>query len=297
MSRTIAEELKSDELYRFHSDFRRALLMHRRKRLNYFFRLQFPTAELPLVTDEDILEALDFRLWLSEEHSETIIKHSVYRNLTGKLQHFIKLSSKSLDDAAHGALMPEQFWDLLQVAYEFDRLADRLVSGITASLTDIDELTGLLNRKVMEQDLDREQAHSRSSGRPFTIAMIDADHFKEVNDNFGHGFGDIVLETLADLFLESLRPRDRVYRYGGEEFLVLLPDTSLNKAEPVLERLRLRASKHEISDGEFTVYQTVSIGAVELTGGEELDAAINRADVALYRAKQRGRNRVELDEE
>jgi diguanylate cyclase (GGDEF)-like protein len=180
--------------------------------------------------------------------------------------------------------------------HDFDRIADRLDSGIITSLTDIDELTGLLNRTAMLRDLDREQAQARRTGRPFTVAMVDADHFKKVNDDHGHVFGDVCLETLAERFVESIRPRDQVYRYGGEEFLVLLPDTPLARAKPVLERLRKRACEHAISDGETTINLSVSVGAAEAASDEEASTAIDRADAALYRAKEAGRNRLELDQ-
>ncbi len=105
--------------------------------------------------------------------------------------------------------------------HEFNRVADRLSAGNTTSMTDVGELTGLLNRAAMERDLEREQAHALRTGRRFTIAMVDTDHFKKVNDDYGHSFGDVVLEILAERFVESIRLRDRVYRYGEEEFLVL----------------------------------------------------------------------------
>ncbi|MBW6487029.1 MAG: GGDEF domain-containing protein [Syntrophobacterales bacterium] len=102
--------------------------------------------------------------------------------------------------------------------------------------------------------------------RRFTIAMIDADHFKKLNDPYGHGFGDVVLGTLAERFVESFRPRDRVHRFGGEEFVILLPDIPLDQARPVLKRLRQRACGRDISDGEIEITQSVSIGAAEATG-------------------------------
>jgi diguanylate cyclase len=152
----------------------------------------------------------------------------------------------------------------------------------------------LLNRAAMERDLEREQAHALRTGRCFTIAMVDAGHFKKVNDDYGHSFGYVVLEILAERFFESIRPRDRVYRYGGEEFLVLLPDLQLYQARSVLERFRQRACGHEISDGETAITQTVSIGTAESAGDEPIPTVIERADAAMYRAKQSGRNRIEM---
>jgi len=295
MSEPIAEKLESYNLQRFRNDFRRAVLMHRKGRLTLFFRLHFPMAEPLFGEERDILAQLDFRQWLTEPLLEEVSGHRVYRDLVAKQEKLLRLVQGILESTAHEALPPEQLTRLLRAMHDFDRIADRLDSGITTSLTDIDELTGLFNRTAMLRDLDREQAQARHTGRPFTVAMVDADHFKKVNDEHGHVFGDLCLETLAERFVESIRPRDQVYRYGGEEFLILLPDTPLARAKPVLERLRRRACERAISDGETTVSLSVSVGAAEAASDEELSAVIDRADAALYRAKEAGRNRLELD--
>jgi diguanylate cyclase len=296
MPEPIAEKLESYNLQRFHKDFRRALLMHRRGRLSLFFRLLLPMAEPLFGEKKNILDRLDFRKWLTEPLLEEVSGHRVYRDLVVTQEKILLLARAIVASGADNVLPPEELARLLRTLHDFDRIADRLDAGITTSLTDIDELTGLLNRAVMLRDLEREQAQARRTGRPFTVAMVDADHFKKINDNHGHGFGDVCLATLAERFIDSLRPRDQVYRYGGEEFLVLLPDTPLAKAKPVLERLRRRASEHPISSGETVLEVTVSVGAAEAAGNEEPGNAIDRADAALYRAKKAGRNRLELDQ-
>ena len=296
MRTLIAEELETEELHRFHDDFRRALLMHRKAALNLFFRIQFPITEGPLYEGVCSIEDLDLVRWLANTPSEKIREHPVYRELIARQERLIRVAKQVVDSIEKDGPQIGQYANLLHAMHEFDRVADRLSAGITTSLTDLDELTGLLNRAAMERDLERENAHALRTGLPFTVALVDADHFKKVNDEYGHGFGDVVLETLAERFVESLRPRDRVYRYGGEEFLVLLPDTQLEQAISVLERLRQRACGREISDGEIAVTQSVSIGAAEAAVNEPIEAVIERADAALYRAKQSGRNRVEVDD-
>ena len=164
--------------------------------------------------------------------------------------------------------------------------------AITAALIDVDELTGLLNRTAMDRDLKRELAQSKRTGKLLCLAMVDADHFKKVNDDYGHNFGDTVLEELADRFEAGLRPRDRIYRYGGEEFLVSLPDTALQQAKKVMERIRIRCSERPVSEEEISITQTVSIGLTEVNIDEEIDSAIERADEALYQAKESGRDQV-----
>jgi diguanylate cyclase (GGDEF)-like protein len=294
MTTPIADDLESDALQQFHANLRLALLMQHKARLQLLFRLQFPTSEIEPFHDSDDVEALDFRAFLSGRPPELIASHGAYHKLLRVQDRLSKRAQEALTAAGDQAPSAEQVAQLLREMHNFDRVADRLAAGITASLTDVDELTGLLNRVAMERDLEREQAQGRRTGRSFTIAMIDADHFKPVNDTYGHAFGDRVLETLAERLIASLRPRDAVYRYGGEEFLVLLPETPLDAAAPVLERLRVQAGSREMGDAEHQITQTISIGAVEVAADDPLEEAIGRADSALYRAKQAGRDRIEL---
>ncbi|MDR3414467.1 MAG: GGDEF domain-containing protein [Formivibrio sp.] len=295
MSEPIAEQLENNDLHRFRNDFRRAVMMHRKGLLNFFFRLHFPNVDGPLDESVGTLEYLDFRHWLEEVPPVEVSGHWVYRELVVRQDKLSLLAKEVLDEAINGSFQPMQLANLVRALHEFDRFESRLDSGINLSLTDVDTLTGLRNRAAMERDLDREHERAKLTGRHLTIAMLDIDEFKNTNDEYGHCFGDVVLETLAQRFVESLRPQDMVYRYGGEEFLVLLTDTSLEKAAPVLERLRQRACKNKISDGKNNVHQSVSIGLAEVAENELIGDAIERADKALYRAKEAGRNRVELD--
>ena len=294
MTAPIAKGFESEELQHFHADLRLALLMQHKARLHLLFRLQFPNAESEPFHDSDDVEALDFQSFLSLSPPELIASHGAYHKLLRAQDRLSKRAHEARTSVDEDRLSAEQVAQLLREMHNFDRVADRLAAGITASLTEVDELTGLLNRIAMERDLEREQAQARRTGRRFTIAMIDADHFKRVNDTYGHAFGDLVLESLAERFVASLRPRDAVYRYGGEEFLVLLPETTLDAATPVIERLRVQACSREMGDAEQQITQTISIGAVEVCAEDPLDEAIERADSALYRAKQAGRNRLEL---
>ena len=294
MSTPIAEDLASDALQHFHADLRLALLMQHKARLYLLFRLQFPTSDIEPFHDSDDVEELDFRSFLSLDPPERIASHGAYHKLLRAQDRLSKRAHEARASVDEDRLSAEQVAQLLREMHNFDRVADRLASGITASLTDVDELTGLLNRVAMERDLKRELAQAQRTGHRFTIAIIDADHFKRVNDTYGHAFGDLVLESLAERFIASLRPRDAVYRYGGEEFLVLLPETRLDAAAPVIERLRVQACSREMGDAEHQLTQTISIGAAEVSAEDPLGGAIERADSALYRAKQAGRNRIEL---
>lgn len=303
MSTPIAEDLASDALQQFHAELRLALLMQHQVRLQLLFRQQFPNSHtLPFEVSAgpdgpdgpDWLQGLALTTWLTAPPPAPIAAHGAFQRLLRAQDRLMARARETLAAVDAGGPGADQVAELLRDMQGFAGLAERLAAGITASLTEIDELTGLFNRLAMERDLAREQAQARRTGAHFTVAMIDADHFKRVNDRFGHPFGDLVLESLAERFVASLRPRDSVYRFGGEEFLVILPATRLDAARVVLERLRMQARARDIGDDEARITQTVSIGAVEVTAQDDLDAALERADAALYRAKQAGRDRIAL---
>lgn len=156
-----------------------------------------------------------------------------------------------------------------------------------------DFLTGLLNRRETFRRLDEELQRSRRLAVPFSVLLLDLDHFKQVNDSHGHSAGDLVLQTVASVLRRGVRPYDLCCRHGGEEFLVVLPETALTGAAGIAERLRSDIEQQVISlpDGQ-TLQVTASIGAAALAGDETIDQLIIRADEAMYQAKQGGRNRV-----
>jgi len=296
MTNELAKEIGGLVLARFLDDLRRALQMHRKVSLGIIFRLCFPDTDRPLYDGSEEPANMDIQQWLADSLPDKIRSSRLFSRLIAEQDRLIQAAAACQDDVRLGALQVDSFARFLRELQVFEQVADRFMASITTAMSDVDELTGLLNRTAMERDLDREQAQGLRTGRSFTIAMVDADHFKKVNDDYGHDFGDKVLEVLAERFIDSLRPQDRVYRYGGEEFLILLPDTSLDKARAVLERLRRVVCENEISDSHSAVSQSVSIGATELKINEDIEKAIARADQALYRAKEAGRNRVEVDE-
>ncbi|MCW3846304.1 diguanylate cyclase [Sphingomonas sp. LB-2] len=158
-----------------------------------------------------------------------------------------------------------------------------------------DELTGLPNRRFFMHSLDIEVARARRSGAPLSVAVADVDHFKRVNDRYGHGGGDEVLRALARIFEAIMRTGDVVGRLGGEEFAILMPDTDEIQARIACERLRGAIAGREIRlpSGE-KIAITLSTGIALLVPGDDRDKLVKRADNALYSAKEGGRNQVRL---
>lgn len=179
-----------------------------------------------------------------------------------------------------------------RLAAQKKELGDAL--ALNRELATRDALTGLLNRRAMVELLAREHPRIERGQGPLVVALLDIDLFKRINDDLGHGAGDEVLRRFASLIQSQLRAADALARWGGEEFLLLMPGTRADDARVVLDRLRdaVAAGGFEAITPQLKV--SFSAGVAEVLEGETQDAAIDRADRALYRAKQGGRNRVEV---
>ena len=155
-----------------------------------------------------------------------------------------------------------------------------------------DSLTGLFNRRAFEEFGRRFLERTLSIGKPVSVLMVDVDNFKEVNDRFGHQVGDMVLSGIARAVKDALREADLVFRYGGEEFIVILPGTSLEGALKAAENLRRKVEQSSFEANGREIKLTVSVGVAEGRKGERVEELIERADRGLYEAKRRGKNRV-----
>lgn len=154
-----------------------------------------------------------------------------------------------------------------------------------------DALTGLYNRRWLEQRLGRLVGRHLRAGRPLSVMMLDIDHFKRFNDEFGHAMGDQVLAIVGKTVMDQMRPTDMAVRYGGEELVVILPDTPLDGARAAAERLRERIARTQLPNLTRTI--TVSIGLSGLEHDDDARLLLARADGRLYAAKAAGRDRVE----
>ena len=193
------------------------------------------------------------------------------------------------------SLLAARFSDLRQRLRRQKQDLAQAVSRIQELATH-DDLTGLVNRRHMQALM--EQAHRRCarSGQSFCLAVIDVDHFKAVNDTYGHAAGDEVLRVMAQELKTAMRLSDMLARWGGEEFVLMLSDTRAPLARGGLERMRERVARLRIVVPEGTVAVTLSAGLAEHHAGETVAQTLARADRALYEAKHAGRDRVALAE-
>ena len=158
-----------------------------------------------------------------------------------------------------------------------------------------DHLTGLFNRRYLYETFDREFARAKRENYPLSVMMIDLDHFKEINDTYGHQVGDEVLVSLGNLLQRSIRQGDIACRYGGDEFLIIMPGIHEEDAEQRAETLRHEVKNIPINSSKEKAFVTVSIGiAVYPKHGNDLDHIVKASDDALYEAKHAGRNRVSV---
>ncbi|MFY0614826.1 MAG: diguanylate cyclase [Hyphomicrobiaceae bacterium] len=239
---------------------------------------------------------------------EEIIRGGVangqYRDAIGKEDEWI--ANRMAEHANPQTALEQRLGDGRWVRVEERKTKDGGRVGVRVDVTQLketeqelrhlsvtDHLTGISNRRKFLSDLKAAHGKVRQDRGTYSLVMIDVDHFKNVNDTFGHAMGDQVLKRLSQLIKSELRPLDQVCRYGGEEFVVLLPDTSIGGAFSTAERIR-NAAKDQLfeTDGQ-SIQITISVGATQIDSrDEQFDAALARADSALYQAKELGRDRV-----
>jgi diguanylate cyclase (GGDEF)-like protein/PAS domain S-box-containing protein len=192
------------------------------------------------------------------------------------------VASISFDGREH---LLETFLDITQM---------KLLQKELEVLATTDSLTEIFNRRHFIELIEKEISRAKRSRTPLSVAMIDIDHFKRINDAYGHPIGDSVIKALVAIFKNDLRPYDFLGRLGGEEFAIAMVECDLQEAFTVSERLRERVMNHVIKADDQNINITISVGVAEISGDmESFESIINRADEALYLAKSLGRNRVE----
>jgi diguanylate cyclase len=223
---------------------------------------------------------------ISTELRSNLTQHQssirLFRQRVGELAGNNKMADwRQLSEEADRALRPTMRL-ATQIAQAYDELRQQMNLLMTFTEIRTDPLTGLSNRRGMDDSLDTLFGLMSRYGNPFSIMILDVDHFKRVNDEQGHLFGDQILQKTAILLEECARDTDIVVRYGGEEFVILMPETELDGATAFAERVRMEV--------EQDLPITVSCGAATAGDGDTGDKLFSRADQALYKAKNTGRN-------
>ncbi|WP_342665342.1 diguanylate cyclase [Nisaea denitrificans] len=248
----------------------------------------------PEVVTEDAHRMSRFGRWYSTNRDDDIFSQPAFAMLVGMHQglyaHAAILAVRGWKD---DGIPAEEYDALLHKIDSFNEQAGRMARAFRAALSDLDPLTGMNTRMTMERELMREQQRMRRSGRPCSIAIADIDRFKSVNDTYGHQAGDRVLARVTRIIEDTLRPYDSIYRFGGEEFLICLPDSGPEDARRVLDRVRKTISETPIPiDKGDPLCVTVSFGVAQLVPRRSLKDIMERADRALYEAKNNGRDQV-----
>jgi len=203
------------------------------------------------------------------------------------------LTKKSHNDP----LTAHEYQKFIDCQEQFVNALDSLYGSVVSTKYGIDYLTKLPNRELSQLILEKHFAMFERNQGEYCIAIADIDFFKQVNDTYGHLTGDRVLQIIARIFLARLRKYDSVCRYGGEEFIFILPNTAIGEAENIMNRMRTEIQNHSIHlNDEESIIVTCSFGLSRFTTGEALDATVDKADKALYLAKKNGRNQVQLSD-
>ncbi len=224
-----------------------------------------PTSAFVIANEPSrILQINDEKLWAIAKHS-----HAVAYNLLEALAHRLRSGNSVI----------YKIQELLQ-EYEYD--------------ASIDPLTGLYNRRWLNNALNRTMQRCKNGDTPLALVMIDIDHFKDYNDTYGHVAGDRALHSVARCLNENMRPEDMISRYGGEELMAILPNSRVDDALQVAKRLLQAISDLNIVDssGNTLPSVTISLGVAEMRATDEPEDLIIAADKAMYRAKRNGRNQV-----
>jgi diguanylate cyclase (GGDEF)-like protein len=255
---------------------------------------------------------MDKRLSLADAQSPEAAQSFAIRLAVPRLA-VISLDGKPFTEAEHAIV--QEIFGVIQLAEEsnarFEELEQRLISlqrenvdlivknRALSEVSTRDTLTGLYNRWYVLEKIDSEINRSLRHGSPMSVLMLDLDHFKRINDTYGHQVGDQVLQWVGKTLKESCRVYDVAGRYGGEEFCIVLPETKVGSTSAVADRIKAKMESTTLRIGDVTLNVTASIGIAGVDSNPTAEllspaALLDRADRALYSAKHHGRNRIEF---
>ena len=254
------------------------------------------TGTSPVIVEPDGPRGSELGRWLADEEHEFILGHPDHATAVEEHRHVHALA-RSLCNAVDAGrpIAPEEYEEFAECVRRLDRSLEALVKELWDLVRHTDPLTGIATRHVMLSRMQEERERVRRTGTVTSICMADIDYFKQINDTHGHSGGDAVLEAVSSYFVANLRRYDQVCRYGGEEFVVMLPNTAPQQAVPIIDRLRRGLGELYIRLGtgeKITV--TASFGIALLSPDQPIAVSLERADQAMYAAKRAGRNQVRV---
>jgi diguanylate cyclase (GGDEF)-like protein len=247
----------------------------------------------PSMLADDSHVRCQFGLWY--QNADRIIKDQPGFAEVGDRHHEMHSQGRYLlrKQLAGETITLEEYNTFMQLNLAFRAEAQRYQAGLINLVCVVDHLTGAWNRYAMVSKIAEESERAQRTGQPCCLCILDLDHFKRVNDEHGHLAGDLALQGVVRFLASRIRKYDYLFRYGGEEFLICLPNTALADAEQLLDRMRHELADMPIALGqEQFIHITASFGVAELMPNEHHDFSIDRADHALLCAKAKGRNRV-----
>lgn len=232
---------------------------------------------------------LDLPKWIEDPVLQAHPEHQIVCESLRQLQAQAERVAETVRET--GVIPTAAYSDFMDTVLAFASAIRQLQNDTWNQLANVDPLSGLGNRRAMWRKLRIEYERQARNRHPCCIAMLDLDYFKEINDGWGHSAGDTVLQAVAAMLRASVRPYDSIFRFGGDEFLLCLPNADLRAAWAIIERLRLKVSVSpiELKDGS-TTKTSLSVGIAPLEWEMSVEAALERADAALYQAKRSGRN-------
>ena len=251
------------------------------------------SGERSLIAEEARLECR-FDAWYGLNRETGLADQAAFNELDLTHQELHELARQMASRGWHGQSIGRHDYDrMMQSVSGFNEIARRIIAGYRAALSDLDVVTGLYNRHRMLADLQREHERAARGNEPCSLALADIDELSRINEAHGLPVGDRILAGTARCMLAQLRPYDGVYRLGGEEFLICLPNTDLKAAATIVERLRqaLAGTPLVLDDGQ-TVPATASFGLVHFRPAMSVDDAFYQLEDAMQAAKAGGRNRT-----